>query len=316
MLRVAAFIDAGYLWRQLWKALCPDGDGRQYLRSNVELTYVAFHDVFLEYIAKSFVGIPFLRCYWYDGPLASGNSSAEHQKIASLNDFKLRLGHRATETVDGRTKQKGVDGLIIADLISLAQNKVISHALLISGDGDMVPGVGVAQALGVRVHLLTVSTKWSTSPNLEAEVDHCDSWQLSDIKGFARLRGNVQDACPPSPDFTPPPPQPPLDIDKKIEPLPPDVGVDIERCGGLEAKTADAQHNPLDFCSDVAIAVFAGLSDEEKVTITSSFIPYPIDRQLLRVGYEKNDCRALKEGQKRALRANLRNVALRDRESK
>jgi len=47
MLRIAAFIDAGYVWRQIWKALCLDVGTKdtQFDRSNIEINYSAFHKV-------------------------------------------------------------------------------------------------------------------------------------------------------------------------------------------------------------------------------------------------------------------------------
>jgi len=282
MLRVAAFADAGYVWKQLWKALCPDADDRQYARSKVQINYSAFHGALIGYIASHFRGIPFLRCYWYDGPLSDGAISTEHKKIANLNDFKLRLGHRATEAVTG--KQKGVDGFIIADLISLAQSKAISHALLLSGDGDMVPGVGVAQSLGVRVHLLTIHSALATSPNLKSEADHYALWQISDIKGFARLKESTTNITPP--------------VEEKIQ-TPQDI--------------TSAQLNNR---SSIAKQIFEELCDEEKMVITSSFIPHNIDKRLIRAGYEDNSSRALTESQKRLLRAEFRNMAVRYQTSK
>ena len=53
-------------------------------------------------------------------------------------------------------QQKGVDSLIIMDLIELARNHAISEAVLLSGDEDLRVGVQLAQSFGVRVHLLGV----------------------------------------------------------------------------------------------------------------------------------------------------------------
>jgi uncharacterized LabA/DUF88 family protein len=344
MLRVAAFIDAGYVWKQLWKALRPDVDDKQYGRSDIAMNHAAFHDALIGYIENQFKDIPLLRCYWYDGPSILGSISSEHKKIAYLNDFKLRLGHRAIESGDAKIKQKGVDGLVIADLIGLAQNKVISHALLISGDGDMVPGVGVAQALGVRVHLLALHSEQSTSPNLMAEVDHYSLWQLADIKTFASLRDGVEEAARP-PDESgeneaggesarnaaPAPAPTPADAPGAPDPgdaapdsafdTPPDPG-DVngnvgeygggnggDNAGGYARGNGDnigGDVNPV-----VALAVFEGLPDAEKMTVTALFIPHEIDRRLIRAGFEDNRYKALTEQQKRLLRAEFRAIAAR-----
>jgi hypothetical protein len=97
-----------------------------------------------------------------------------------LDDFKLRLG---TRTKDGG--QKAVDGLIIADMISLTQNKAITHAFLVSGDADLVPGVLAAQSQGLRVHLLSLEPTVATSPHLRCEVDKQGLWGLKEISRFA-----------------------------------------------------------------------------------------------------------------------------------
>jgi len=100
----------------------------------------------------------FLRVYWYDGPGTNGKTT-EHHAIDKLDDFKLRLGTR-----NGVGTQKGVDGLIIADLISLTQQRAITHAMLITGDSDITPGVVAAQGMGLRAHLLSLGSSVATSP--------------------------------------------------------------------------------------------------------------------------------------------------------
>ena len=65
--------------------------------------------------------------------------------------MKLRLGQLNSEG-----QQKGVDSLIVTDLIELARNKAISDAVVLTGDEDIRVGVQIAQSLGVRVHLLGI----------------------------------------------------------------------------------------------------------------------------------------------------------------
>lgn len=122
-----------------------------------------------------------LRVYWYDGPGLAGKT-AEHHAIDQLDDFKLRLGTR-----NGVGQQKGVDGLIIADLISLTQQKSITHAMLVSGDADITPGVIAAQSMGLRVHLLSLGSAAATSPVLAAEVDLKRTWSVLEVQKFASL---------------------------------------------------------------------------------------------------------------------------------
>jgi hypothetical protein len=75
-------------------------------------------------------GCRLLRIYWYDGS-ASGRLSLDQSALASADDVKLRLGQ-----INSVGQQKGVDSLIVTDLIELARNGAMSDALLLSGDED------------------------------------------------------------------------------------------------------------------------------------------------------------------------------------
>lgn len=161
MNRAAVFVDAGYFWVQAAYV----AHNRRASRESVSINYLELSQVLLETSWQQFPGVELLRVYWYDGPGSYGKTGS-HQAIEALDDFKLRLGTR-----NGFGDQKAVDGLIIADLISLTQSKAISHALIVSGDADLTPGVIASQGLGLRVHLLTLGPNAATSPFLSAEVD-------------------------------------------------------------------------------------------------------------------------------------------------
>jgi hypothetical protein len=90
-----------------------------------------------------------LRTYWYDGSPNRLPLGDQHQ-IAALADVKLRLGRTVREG------QKGVDGLIIHDLITLAYRSMISDAVVVSGDEDLLEAIESAQANGTRVHMLEI----------------------------------------------------------------------------------------------------------------------------------------------------------------
>lgn len=175
MKRVAAFIDAGYLWVQVCTVL----SGSYTSRGGVNIDYDALRIVMLDEIKSQFPDSDFLRVYWYDGPGSAGKS-AEHVAIEKLDDFKLRLGTR-----NSLGTQKGVDGLIIADIISLTQQKAITHALLVTGDSDIAPGVIAAQGMGLRAHLLSIGPSVATSPYLAAEADFKRSWTQAEVSKFA-----------------------------------------------------------------------------------------------------------------------------------
>ena len=111
-----------------------------------------------------------LRVYWYDG--APGHvPSAEHIAIGQEDGVKVRLGR-----LTGR-EQKGVDTLIVLDLTTLARERAISYAFLLSGDEDLREAVVVAQQLGVRVFVLgltpTAGGQGRQAETLRREADVC-----------------------------------------------------------------------------------------------------------------------------------------------
>lgn len=177
MKQVAVFLDAGYFWVQLGNIL----SGSFTYRALVEVDYDKLRQTMLDEVARQFgVDCPLLRIYWYDGPGTGGSKTPEHRAIDKLDDFKLRLGTR-----NGGGQQKGVDGLIIADIINLTQQKAITHALLITGDSDITPGVVAAQGMGLRAHLLSLGSAAATSPYLAAEADFKRSWGIVEASTFA-----------------------------------------------------------------------------------------------------------------------------------
>ena len=124
-------------------------------------------------------GHPLLRIYWYDGALGRG-LSPEHELLADSHDIKLRLG-----AISYHGKQKGVDSLVVADLIDLARNQAISDAVLLSGDEDTRIGVQIAQSLGVRIHLVGVKVPdGNQSRSLKQESDTSTEWSGDDVIEF------------------------------------------------------------------------------------------------------------------------------------
>lgn len=69
--------------------------------------------------ARSHGGGTLLRIYWYDG--TSTGPTAQQLTMAHLADVKVRLGF-----VNSVGEQKGVDSLIVTDMITLARNRGIS----------------------------------------------------------------------------------------------------------------------------------------------------------------------------------------------
>jgi hypothetical protein len=92
-----------------------------------------------------------LRTYWYDGA-HEGLPTADHLSISRLDGVKLRLGRLSA----GR--QKGVDALIIRDLMTLARERAVATAYLLGGDEDLRAGVEAAQDMGVRVSVIGIES--------------------------------------------------------------------------------------------------------------------------------------------------------------
>lgn len=176
MERVAIFIDAGYFWGQLSQIVY--GEPRN--REDIVLKYEEMRESLLREVEKQFPGYSLLRIYWYDALGMNDLPSRQHKHLGKLDDVKMRYGTRNTYG-----KQKGVDGLLMADLILLAQNKAITSAVIVSGDADLIPGVTAAQMLGVRVHRMEINGQEASSPALCEEVDRNSEWPLSEVENFA-----------------------------------------------------------------------------------------------------------------------------------
>jgi hypothetical protein len=125
-----------------------------------------------------------LRIYWYDGAIGGIRPTTDQAAVASLDDVKLRLGF-----VNSAGQQKGVDSLIVTDLIELARLKSITDAILLSGDEDVRVGVQIAQNYGVRVHLLGIApSRGSQSLQLIQEADTSSEWEATTISQFLEVR--------------------------------------------------------------------------------------------------------------------------------
>lgn len=178
MERVAVFVDAGYVYAQGSTCLT----GKKVDRRSLQLDHKKVIDAF-EQIAKDTAGgAPLLRIYWYDGAYAG--PSADQLALAHLNNVKVRLGF-----INRAGMQKGVDSLIITDIIDLARNKAICDAVLVTGDEDLRVGVQVAQEFGVRVHLVgIVPSRGSQSQLLLQEADTTHELSKSDVGKFLSVK--------------------------------------------------------------------------------------------------------------------------------
>ena len=175
--RVAVFVDAGYLFAQGSVALSGQKLPRGNLLLDPEKAVAA-----LEASAKKLTGLPLLRVYWYDG--TSTGPTSQHSALAHLSGLKMRLGF-----VNSVGEQKGVDSLIVTDMIDLARNRAMSDAVLLSGDEDLRVGVQQAQGFGVRVHLIGIKpSRGSQSLFLLQEADKTVEWSPEDLQSFLSVK--------------------------------------------------------------------------------------------------------------------------------
>jgi hypothetical protein len=201
MRRFAVFVDAGYLLAAGAEAIC----GASVRRHNITVPAVGELIKALVGRASTQCSIPdLLRVYWYDA-MQGPRMSLEHSTVAHQAGVKLRLG-----SLNNAGEQKGVDSLIVTDLIELARNGAIVDAVLVSGDEDLRVAVQVAQTFGVRVHLLAVGdASRNVSTALQMEADSIDTLERPWIEKYLSIRtGSPAAALSPLPPATQPTPSP------------------------------------------------------------------------------------------------------------
>jgi uncharacterized LabA/DUF88 family protein len=289
--KVAVFIDAGYFWVQAVHLL----RGTKGPREGIRVDYGRLHQDVLELVTAQFPQDELLRVYWYDGPGPAGAKADSHLEVERLDDFKLRLGTR-----NGAGAQKAVDGLIIADLIGLAQNKSISGALVVSGDADLTPGVIAAQGLGIRVHLLSMGSAGATSPYLKAEADRKTHWPDAVVRTFARA---VPAAAIANIELEP--------AVVKAEAVVAGVVMKAEPAAVVAAVVAAVCEEVIREEQDIAgiaAEVFAKLDPQREVVVTEAgMLPRTLDAQLLGAGRAKLG-RKLDEQERLTLRAEFKRL--------
>jgi uncharacterized LabA/DUF88 family protein len=151
--RHVILVDVGYLLAEGGKAYC--GEHR---RSQVRCDYGGVSEA-LESLCRTQSELPLLRSYWYDGATDYVPTS-DHLAIAELSRVKLRLGRLVTRRRG--VVQKGVDSLIVHDMITLSHERAVAAIYVLAGDEDLREGVAAAQRLGVQVVVLGIPAR---SPN-------------------------------------------------------------------------------------------------------------------------------------------------------
>ncbi|WP_149181594.1 NYN domain-containing protein [Streptomyces sp. TRM49041] len=163
--RCVVLVDAGYLLGAAASLLAGEP-----ARSRITVDHSALIQGLRER-AEADTEQSLLRIYWFDGA-PDRVPQPEHRRLRVMPRVTVRLG--ALTRSDGRWAQKGVDAAMHAELTELARNRACSDVVLVTGDGDLLPGLMSAKEHGVAVHLWAVQAAdgdYNQSEDLVAEAD-------------------------------------------------------------------------------------------------------------------------------------------------
>ncbi|KJS63556.1 NYN domain-containing protein [Streptomyces rubellomurinus] len=180
--RCVVLVDAGYLLGAAASLLAGDPS-----RSRVTVDHTALISALRER-AEAETGLPLLRIYWFDAA-PDRRPMPEHRRLRVLPRVTVRLG--ALTRAEGRWVQKGVDAAMHAELSELARNRACADVVLITGDGDLLPGMMTAKEHGVAVHLWALQAAdgdFNQSEDLVGEADERRVLDREWIEGSFSLR--------------------------------------------------------------------------------------------------------------------------------
>ncbi|MEU9074168.1 NYN domain-containing protein [Kitasatospora sp. NPDC048538] len=180
--RCVVLVDAGYLLGAAASLLAGDPS-----RSRVTVDHTALITALRER-AEAETGLPLLRIYWFDAA-PDRRPMPEHRRLRVLPRVTVRLG--ALTRAEGRWVQKGVDAAMHAELSELARNRACADVVLITGDGDLLPGMMSAKEHGVVVHLWALQAAdgdFNQSEDLVGEADERRVLDREWIEGSFSLR--------------------------------------------------------------------------------------------------------------------------------
>lgn len=163
--RCVVLVDAGYLLGAAASLLAGEP-----ARSRITVDHAALIQQLRER-AEADTQQPLLRIYWFDGA-PDRVPQPEHRRLRVMPRVTVRLG--ALTRTDGRWAQKGVDAAMHTELTELSRNRACSDIVLVTGDGDLLPGLMSAKEHGVAVHLWAVQAAdgdYNQSEDLVAEAD-------------------------------------------------------------------------------------------------------------------------------------------------
>ena len=184
--RYAIFVDAEYLYAE-GGMLCCNSPERQEI-----LLYGLGANDFLVGLATDACDLQPLRTYWYDTS-ADGVPTSAQQLVATLPNMKLRLERSAP-----REQQTPLSAAIRRDLTTLARQRAICDAFLLSADEDLIESVREVQNLGLRVTLINIASRderREPTVSLTNEADEVVKLTKDDLSRFIRRRRAPDDAA-------------------------------------------------------------------------------------------------------------------------
>ncbi|WP_030256465.1 NYN domain-containing protein [Streptomyces violens] len=189
--RCVVLVDAGYLLGAAASLLAGEP-----ARSRITVDHAALIQGLRER-AEADTERQLLRIYWFDGA-PDRVPQPEHRRLRVMPRVTVRLG--ALTRSDGRWAQKGVDAAMHAELTELARNRACSDIVLVTGDGDLLPGLMSAKEHGVAVHLWAVQAAdgdYNQSEDLVAEADERRVLDRAWITRAVRAK-DISGVCAPS----------------------------------------------------------------------------------------------------------------------
>ena len=169
---VMAFVDAGYLTAGAMKYLKLDSkpriDGDQLVN-------------WAELALRGRRGGQLLRVYVYDAQYPGDDPKYADQRayfdtLGAQPGIRLRLGHltpRAARTSRATWEQKGVDTLMVLDLVRMAQLRAFDIAMIVAGDRDFAEAIRViADDHARRVILYSVEGSAPAKELVQAADEH------------------------------------------------------------------------------------------------------------------------------------------------
>ncbi|WP_323384744.1 NYN domain-containing protein, partial [Streptomyces calidiresistens] len=184
--RCVVLVDAGYLLGAAASLVAGEPS-----RSRITVDHAALIRGLRER-ARAETGCELLRIYWFDGA-PDRVPQPEHRRLRVMPRVTVRLG--ALTRSDGRWAQKGVDAAMHAELTELARNRACADIVLVTGDGDLLPGLMSAKEHGVAVHLWAVQAADGDYNQSEDLVAEADERRVLDREWITRSVG-VRDALP------------------------------------------------------------------------------------------------------------------------